>query len=383
MSSIYVHIPFCKRRCTYCNFFSTTTLEKQDQYINALLKEIELRKNYITNPKTIYLGGGTPSTLSHAHLDKIFTALEKNFDLSAVEEVTIECNPDDLNKDYISGLKNLPINRLSMGIQTFNEEEIKILGRRHTATEAIKAVENVYNSGIENISIDLMYALPNQAIHTWQENLNTALNLPISHISAYHLSYEEDTPLYKLRNLAFDEEKSLEFFEALSEKTAEKGFEHYEISNWAKDGKYSKHNSAYWQNEPYLGIGAGAHSYNLKERRWNFSSLNDYINGVFTCAESAQSTENAKNLDYSDFSENEILTSEDKYNDLIITQLRTKWGLDMSLIEPKYLKHFYTEAEKFVKENHLKITDEKRAILTHSGIFISDYIMRELIVGVE
>ena len=357
MSSIYVHIPFCKRRCTYCNFFSTTTLEKQDQYISALLKEIELRKNYITNPKTIYLGGGTPSTLSHAHLDKIFTALEKNFNLSNVEEITIECNPDDLNKDYISGLKHLPINRLSMGIQTFNEDEIKILGRRHTAAEAIKAVENVYNNGIENISIDLMYALPNQTMHTWQENLNTALNLPISHISAYHLSYEEDTPLYKLRNLAFDE-----------------------ISNWAKDGKYSKHNSAYWKNEPYLGIGAGAHSYNLKERRWNFSSLNDYINGVFTCAESAESSKNIKNLDYSDFSENEILTSEDKYNDLIITQLRTKWGLDMNHIEPKYLKHFYAEAEKFVKENHLKITDEKRAILTHSGIFISDYIMRELMI---
>jgi oxygen-independent coproporphyrinogen-3 oxidase len=255
-----------------------------------------------------------------------------------------------------------------MGIQTFNEEEIKILGRRHTVAEAIKAVENVYNSGIENISIDLMYALPNQTMHTWQENLNTALNLPISHISAYHLSYEEDTQLYKLRNLAFDEEKSLEFFELLSEKTAEKGFEHYEISNWAKDGKYSKHNSAYWQNKPYLGIGAGAHSYNLNERRWNFSSLNDYINGV---------------LSEEEYSENEILTSEDKYNDLIITQLRTKWGLDMNLIEPKYLKHFYAQAEKFVKENHLKITDDKRAILTHSGIFISDYIMRELIVGAE
>ena len=368
MSSIYLHIPFCKKRCTYCNFFSTTLLEKQEEYVNTLLKEIELRKNYITNPSTIYLGGGTPSTLPIELLEKIFTSLDKNFNLSNVEEVTIECNPDDLNIDYVKGLKNLPINRLSMGIQTFNEEELKVLGRRHNAKNAIKAVENVYNSGIKNISIDLMYALPGQSLSTWEENLNTALSLPISHISAYHLSYEEDTPLFKLRNLAFDEEKSLEFFELLSEKTAEKGFEHYEISNWAKDGKYSKHNSAYWQNKPYLGIGAGAHSYNLSERRWNFSSLNDYINGV---------------LSESEYSENEILTSEDKYNDLIITQLRTKWGLDINLIEPKYLKHFHTQAEKFVKENHLKITNENRAILTHSGIFISDYIMRELIVGAE
>ena len=365
MSSIYLHIPFCKKRCTYCNFFSTTLLEKQEQYVGALLKEIELRKNYITNPTTIYLGGGTPSTLPIALLERIFTSLDKNFNLSKLEEVTIECNPDDLNIDYVKGLKSLPINRLSMGIQTFNEEELKVLGRRHNAKNAIKAVENVYNGGIENISIDLMYALPGQSLSTWEENLNTALSLPISHISAYHLSYEEDTPLYKLRNLAFDEEKSLEFFELLSEKTAEKGFEYYEISNWAKDGKYSKHNSAYWQNKPYLGIGAGAHSYNLNERRWNFSSLNDYINGV---------------LSEEEYSENEILTSEDKYNDLIITQLRTKWGLDINLIEGKYLKHFRTQAEKFVKENHLKITNENRAVLTHSGIFISDYIMRELII---
>ena len=365
MSSIYLHIPFCKKRCTYCNFFSTTLLEKQEQYVGALLKEIELRKNYITNPTTIYLGGGTPSTLPIALLERIFTSLDKNFNLSKLEEVTIESNPDDLNIDYVKGLKSLPINRLSMGIQTFNEEELKVLGRRHNAKNAIKAVENVYNGGIENISIDLMYALPEQSLSTWEENLNTALSLPISHISAYHLSYEEDTPLYKLRNLAFDEEKSLEFFELLSEKTAEKGFEHYEISNWAKDGKYSKHNSAYWQNKPYLGIGAGAHSYNLNERRWNFSSLNDYINGV---------------LSESEYSENEILTSEDKYNDLIITQLRTKWGLDINLIEGKYLKHFRTQAEKFVKENHLKITNENRAILTHSGIFISDYIMREIMI---
>lgn len=368
MSSIYLHIPFCKKRCTYCNFFSTTLLEKQEQYVGALLKEIELRKDYISNPTTIYLGGGTPSTLSIAHLNKIFDSLDKNFNLSSVEEVTIECNPDDLNQDYIKGLRSLPINRLSMGIQTFSEEELKVLGRRHNAADAIKAVENVYNSGIENISIDLMYALPNQTLKTWEENLDTALNLPISHISAYHLSYEEDTPLYKLRNLAFDEEKSLEFFHILREKTAEKGFEHYEISNWAKGGKYSKHNTAYWQNKPYLGIGAGAHSYNLEERRWNFSSLNEYINGILSGEE---------------YSENEILTSEDKYNDLIITQLRTKWGLDISLIEPKYLKHFHTEADKFIKQNHLKITEENRAILTHSGIFISDYIMRELIVGAE
>ena len=365
MSSIYLHIPFCKKRCTYCNFFSTTTLEKQKEYINALKKEIELRKNYITNPTTIYLGGGTPSTLPLELLENIFNTLSKNFSLSSVEEITIECNPDDLNKDYINGLRSLPINRLSMGIQTFNENELKVLGRRHSAANAIKAVENVYNSGIENISIDLMYALPNQTLKTWEENLNTALNLPISHISAYHLSYEEDTPLYKLRNLAFDEDKSLEFFNLLSEKTAVKGFEHYEISNWAKGGKYSKHNTAYWQNKPYLGIGAGAHSFNLKERRWNFSSLNEYINGV---------------LSNEEFSENEILTSDDKYNDLIITALRTKWGLDISLIEPRFLKHFHTEAEKFIKENHLQITADGKASLTHSGIFISDYIMRELMI---
>lgn len=364
MSGIYLHIPFCKKRCSYCNFFSTTLLEKQTEYVNAIIQEIKIRKNYISNPTTIYIGGGTPSTLSHSHLDKIFTTLENNFNLSNVEEVTIECNPDDLNKDYISGLKNLPINRLSMGIQTFNEEEIKILGRRHSAAEAIKAVENVYNNGIENISIDLMYALPNQSLKTWENNLNIALNLPISHISAYHLSYEEDTPLYQLRNLSFNEEKSLEFFNRLREKTAEKGFEHYEISNWAKDNKYSKHNSSYWQNKPYLGLGAGAHSYNLQERRWNFSSLNDYINGI---------------LNHTEYSENEILSPEDKYNDLIITELRTKWGLNINSIDKKYINHFNKQSNKFIKEGYLNIKDDK-IILSPSGIFISDYIMRELMI---
>ena len=184
MSSIYVHIPFCKKRCTYCNFFSTTLLQRQEDYVNALTKEIILRKEYITNPTTIYLGGGTPSTLPASLLEKIFDSLDKNFNLSYLEEVTIECNPDDLNSDYIKELKNLPINRLSMGIQTFDEEELKVLGRRHNTSNAIKAVENVYNSGIENISIDLMYALPNQTLKTWESNLDIALKLPISHISS-------------------------------------------------------------------------------------------------------------------------------------------------------------------------------------------------------
>lgn len=364
MSSIYVHIPFCKKRCTYCNFFSTTLLQRQEDYVNALTKEIILRKEYITNPTTIYLGGGTPSTLPASLLEKIFDSLDKNFNLSYLEEVTIECNPDDLNSDYIKELKNLPINRLSMGIQTFDEEELKVLGRRHNTSNAIKAVENVYNSGIENISIDLMYALPNQTLKTWESNLDIALKLPISHISAYHLSYEEDTPLYKLKNLAFDEEKSLEFFNLLREKTLENGFEHYEISNWAKNGKYSKHNNSYWQNKPYLGIGAGAHSYNLEERRWNFSSLNDYINGV---------------LNNTQYSENENLTPDDKYNDLIITMLRTKWGIDINLIAPEYIKHFNKQCDKFIKEDYLKKVDNN-IILTPSGIFISDYIMRELMI---
>lgn len=367
MSSIYIHIPFCQCRCSYCDFYSTTQLATRDKYVKALCTELVERKNELPpSPiQTIYLGGGTPSVLSIFQLEQIFTTLAAHYNLSQLEECTIECNPDDITPTFLSNLQSLPINRISMGVQSFNDAELTLMNRRHTAKEAIASVHNIVNAGYTNCSIDLIYGLPNQSIETWQSNLQTALSLPIKHLSAYHLTYEEGTKMYQLRQQAVSEDTSYLMFQTLHQYIEEAGMEAYEISNFAYPGYRSKHNSRYWQNKPYLGIGAAAHSYNgSNKRRWNVSDLTKYINGI---------TQNNANF------EDELLSDDDLYNELIITSLRTIEGINLAHIKPNYLPYFTQQCKKYI-QNNLLVIDQNHCKLTKQSIFTSDGIICDLMV---
>ncbi|MEG1587164.1 MAG: radical SAM family heme chaperone HemW, partial [Bacteroidales bacterium] len=267
MAGIYIHIPFCKTRCLYCDFFSNTRMDKKNAFIATLCKEIENRKTYLGDAtiKTLYFGGGTPSQLEEADFRQIFTTLKNCFDLSQCHEITLEANPDDLSESYIAMLRTLPFNRISIGIQSFSDRDLKFLNRRHDAQQAIRAVNNCKQAGFDNISIDLMYGLPGQTPDEWEKNLETALSLNIQHISSYHLIYEEGTALYRLLERGkvnpVDEESSLQMFRTLIDTLRKKGFVQYEISNFARDERYSMHNTSYWTGDKYLGLGPGAHSF--------------------------------------------------------------------------------------------------------------------------
>lgn len=367
MGSIYIHIPFCQCRCSYCDFFSTTQHSLKDAYVKAVCTELALRKTELPTPfiETIYFGGGTPSVLSITQLQQIFEQISRHYNLSQLTECTLECNPDDITPSYLQGLKSTPINRISMGVQSFNDAELKLINRRHNAAQAIKAVELITQFGIENCTIDLIYGLPNQTLSTWQSNLQQALLLPIKHLSAYHLTYEKGTAMYKLKNQAISEEMSCLFFDTLLQTTAQKGMEAYEISNFAYPGYRSKHNSRYWQQKPYLGIGAGAHSYNgFNKRSWNVADLTQYIEGI---------NQNSRIF------ETELLLDNDIYNELVMTSLRTKEGIALSQINKKYLPHFTKQAKKYLLNKHL-IQTNTHCYLTPKSWFISDGIICDLMV---
>ncbi len=262
MAGIYIHVPFCKTRCIYCDFYTRTDISPKEDYVNALCKEIELRNSYIGKEtvNTIYFGGGTPSQLSYDNFLRIFDTLNNNFEIAGDAEITMEANPDDLNIRYLESIKNLPFNRLSIGIQSFDDKELQFLKRRHSAIQAKEAVKRSQDNGFENISIDLMYGLPNQTMEIWQKNLHEAINLNIQHISSYHLIYEQGTRLYRLFKHGnvkpVNEDLSVEMFSVMIDKLSDAGFEHYEISNFARNGLYSRHNSSYWLDAKYLGLGA-------------------------------------------------------------------------------------------------------------------------------
>lgn len=382
MSGIYIHIPFCKKRCHYCDFFSSTHEDVKNRYVKAVSREARIRKNEIQHPiTTIYIGGGTPSQLTPSEIQELFTNLKQTFDLSAIEECTFEANPDDITPEFLSVLKDVGVNRLSMGIQSFNDTLLKKLNRRHNASEAISAIRLAQSRGFENISIDLMYGLPGQDQEDWSRTLDIALDLGVPHISSYHLTYEEGTILYEWLQKGIiresNEELSLQFFETLISRLAEKGYEQYEISNFAKDKMYAKHNSSYWQNKPYLGLGASAHSFDLKHRSWNPSSMDEYLN-ILT-SDSA-------------LAETEDLDETTRYNDYIITSLRTKWGADHRFIEQNFRNelfiHFTKQSMKHLNSENLKMgqglgytenTNNHFYTLTHKGIFISDSIFEDLL----
>lgn len=373
MAGIYLHIPFCKKRCIYCDFFSTTQSEKKDNYVQALCNELKLRKDYLGTEyiETIYLGGGTPSQLAPKDFEQIFQALTDNFQISEKAEITLEANPDDLTTAYIADLRNFPFNRLSMGIQTFNEYTLKLLNRRHTAIQAIQAYDNCRKAGFQNISIDLIYGLPGEDKALWQKDLEQVTSMRPEHISAYHLIYEENTPLWNLREQhkvhEADEDLSLSLFSLLIEHLSSHGYQHYEISNFCLPGKHSRHNSSYWKEEKYLGCGPSAHSYNGTAREWNISSLDDYIAGI----------QNGNRL-----FETETLDLYTRYNDYVITSLRTCWGMNLEHLKQKYgekLYHYCMKlARPYLEQDKLK-TENGHLILTRKGIFLSDGIMSDLL----
>ena len=390
MAGIYIHIPFCESRCIYCDFYSTTSLKWKDDYVDALCKEMELRPaiqalgdNYPI--ETIYLGGGTPSQLSDGHLQQIFTKLKETYgDLfSKNMEITMECNPDDVTPDYCKTLGKLPVNRVSMGAQTFSDQRLQFLRRRHNTAEVKEAVSLLRNTGIENISIDLMFGFPKENIEDWKYDILQALQLGVEHISAYSLMYEEGTPLYKMLEQGkieeIDEELSRNMYDTLIDMLTLSGYEHYEISNFAKPGYCSRHNSSYWNETPYIGLGSAAHSYrrarNLSgkmevTRSWNVNNIQQYINSIHQGILPSEK----ENLD---------LTT--RYNDLITTALRTSNGIDLKKTEKEfgksYLEKLLHEANSKIQRGLMKIDNKNyRLSLTREGIYISDDIMGDFMI---
>ena len=373
MAGIYIHIPFCKQRCRYCAFYSSTLYNIREEYVNALCSELQMRTDYVHREdiKTIYLGGGTPSTLTIEQLERVCSTIYSTYPIAENPEVTIECNPDDLTPEYLKQLRKLPFNRISMGIQSFNDTQLKRLGRRHTADKARQAVENARAAGYNNISVDLMFALPGSNRTEWQQSLDAAIALRPDHLSAYNLMYEEGTPLYrdlkegKVTELS--EEENLEQFSMLINSMKAAGYRHYEISNFALPGRESRHNSSYWNDTPYIGCGASAHSYNGTSRGWNIADIKEYIKGV-------------KNgtLNF----EVEHLTEEERYTDAILTRLRTADGLPLAWMKEKFSDRLNTymlhAAEKEIALGNLK-EENGHLSLTEKGIFISDAVIRELI----
>ncbi len=368
MAGIYIHIPFCKTRCAYCDFYSNTSMQIKSDYITALKKEISFRKSELEQQEisTLYFGGGTPSQLDISDWKEIFDHLYSCFDLNKTTEITLEANPEDLTDEYILYLSQLPFNRISIGIQSFLDSDLKSLNRRHNSQRAIQAVTNCKELGFDNISIDLMYGLPGQTLEQWKENLQIALSLGIQHISSYHLIYEEGTVLFRQLEKGIikpiDEDLSLEMFHTLINTLKSAGFIHYEISNFALPSYFSKHNSSYWKGISYLGLGPSAHSFDGLNRYYNPSNIKDYISDPI-------------------YRTSEILSIDEQYNDLILTSLRTYWGLDLNELKTKFgidkYNYCLEMAKPHIDSNNLFIDDNTLKI-SEEGIFISDSIMSDL-----
>lgn len=373
MAGIYIHIPFCKKRCIYCDFYSSTNNNLVDKYIDALIEEFKIRIYEIDNNNitTIYIGGGTPSQLTPTQIDKLVTFLNSNLDFSKIEEFTIEVNPDDVTYDYIKKCISLGINRVSMGIQSFVDKELRFINRRHNSTQAQQAVATIKQAGITNISIDLIYGLPLQTIDSWKYSIKRAIEMDVPHISCYNLSYEEGTPIYNMRKLGkiteCSEDDCILMYETLIKELSAAGYEHYEISNYAKPKHYSKHNSNYWNLTPYLGLGASAHSFDGTTRRYNPTSISEYIKKITELHKVAYDEEHE--------------TIYERYNEYIMINLRTMWGINLNTIKELFgdtlTNHLIKYSRKFIVCGQLQEVNN-RITLTEQGIMLSDYIIRNL-----
>lgn len=358
---IYIHIPFCKQKCSYCNFHFSTSLNFKDEMLAAMKKEIFLRKDELQNKnlQSLYFGGGTPSILSSDEIKSLIDEVLKYFNFENGIEITLEANPDDLDKNFLKGLADSPINRLSIGTQSFFEADLKLMNRAHTASEAEGSIKRAQDFGFENLSIDLIYGSPTSNLEIWKENLNKTIALEVPHISSYALTVEPKTALEnwiskgKVKSPKEDEQNK-EFY-YLSDFLKDNGFEHYEVSNFAKPGFYSKHNSSYWKYKEYLGIGPSAHSYNgFDVRSWNVANNSQYIKKL-----------NSNTL----ARDQEFLSQEDQFNEMIMIGLRTIWGVDIESLKEKFnnkiLEHFQKEIQPKLEEeiliietNHLKIPEK-------------------------
>ena len=374
MAGVYVHIPFCASRCSYCDFYSTLLLsEVGEAYVDAVIAEASLRSGELCGEsvKTLYLGGGTPSQLPISLLERLVMGLRDTFDLSGLKEFTVEANPDDVTSDWCAAVKASGVNRVSMGVQSFEDHILRAIGRRHTAIQAVEAVENLRHAGIDNISIDLIYGLPGQTTESWSATVAQALELRPQHVSAYGLTYEEGTRLWRQRErgkvVEVPEEQCLAMCGILVRMLQDAGYEHYEISNFALPGYRSRHNSSYWNDTPYLGLGAAAHSYDGKIRRYNPSDLQDFISKI-----------NAAGTAF----EQEELSWQERYDERVMLGLRTSDGVDADRLRQdfgdKAWRHFTREAAKHITAGHLKQVGECRYVLTRDGIMLSDGIIRDL-----
>lgn len=371
MAGLYIHIPYCKSKCTYCDFYSTPQVETMEQYVHSLLCEAKLRQEEIPHQfTTLYLGGGTPSVMPLELMSQLINGLKSTFDLSHVEEFTIEANPDDVTQEYIAALMQLGVNRVSMGVQSFNDNELQSINRRHSAQQAIDAVHDIKEAGITNVSIDIIYGLPGQTLNSWKHNVKQAIDLDVQHISAYNLSYEPGTRLWVMRERRkvqeVSDEDCIAMHNTLVEMLIDADFEHYEISNFARPGYHSRHNSSYWNFTPYLGLGAAAHSFDGTTRRYNPSSIKEYIEKL--------SNSNTAYIE-------EHLELWERYDEEVMVRLRTSEGLNTQLIAKSYGEDVYnkliTKAKFFIEQNRLTLNGNN-LILTPSGVMMSDNIIRDL-----
>ncbi|HLS95883.1 MAG TPA: radical SAM family heme chaperone HemW [Sphingobacterium sp.] len=370
---IYFHIPFCKQACHYCDFHFSTSLKYKDDMIQALLSEMEQRQNELTDRTvdSIYFGGGTPSVLDPDDIEQLIDKVGTYFDIRPHAEITLEANPDDLDKHKVQALRRTPVNRFSIGVQSFFEEDLRWMNRAHHASDAEAAIKRVQDAGFENITADLIYGYPLLTDAKWRDNIQRLLDFNIPHISSYAMTVEQRTALAHFvqqgKTPPMDEEQSASQMIQLIEALTAGGFEHYEISNFAKSGRYAKHNTNYWRGKHYLGIGPSAHSFDGVSRSWNIANNAQYIEGILSGSRKY---------------ETETLSFEDRVNEYIMTSLRTMWGIDLQKIEeqfgPEAVRHIRQNAEPFFAQQHVETVEERYLRLTKTGKLLADHIASEL-----
>jgi oxygen-independent coproporphyrinogen III oxidase len=374
MAGIYIHIPFCKTRCHYCDFFSCINQDDISPVIAAIIKEIELRKEYLGEEiiETIYFGGGTPSFVSVKYIDQLLKAIYTFFPVVKFPEITLEINPDDITNTLVKSYLKMGINRISMGVQSFDDNILEFLGRRHNSQQAIKTIKILQNTGFKNISLDLIYGIPELTQNTWNKTIDQATEFEIQHISAYHLTIEKGTVLYQqltnnIISIISDEDSQIQY-QLLSEKLNKSGFIHYEISNFSKPGFESKHNSSYWSGKKYAGFGPSAHSFNNHSRQWNVSNNNQYIDRIKAgCF----------------YFKKENLTQKKIYNEHVLTRLRTNRGINLNelsiLFGDEYLQYFLSLIKRHLAQNNLIHINKDQIIIPEKSWFISDRIISDLL----